>query len=111
MARFSFGVATSPIALVESSHGPDGYVLTSVILGDINVTHAQHPESREQRVMASGPGVPVEISGVNFVFDTKASLLMAWIPGNAGPIPVPGHITDELTDVVKGVNDKFEAQS
>lgn len=111
LERFSFGIAVSPIAKVESVSGEDEYVATSVTLGDIKIEHSQHPATREQRVIVSGDGVPDNIVGVNFMFDTHASLLMAWIHGHAGPMPVPGHITDELTEVIKSLNDKFEAQS
>lgn len=111
LERFSFGIAVSPLAEVTPLEGPDGYVKTIAKLGGISIEHAQHPEAMEQRVIATGKAVPETVAGYHFIFDTRASLLMAWLEGNAGPIPVPPHVTSDLSDTIKTLNDNFEQQT
>ena len=106
LERFSFGAAVSPIAEVNPVEGPDRFVRTVVKIGGISLDHAQHPSTGQQNITVTGENVPARISGIMFVFDAKALILM---PG-FGP-PAPQEITTELADTVQTLNDDFEAQS
>jgi hypothetical protein len=106
LERFSFGAAVSPIAEVDPMEGPDKFVRTIVRLGGISLDHAQHPATGQQNITVTGEKVPPRISGIMFVFDAKALVLM---PG-FGP-PAPQEITTVLADTVQTLNDDFENNS
>lgn len=106
LERFSFGAAVSPIAEVNPIEGPDKFVRTILSLGGTSLDHAQHPATGQQNITVTGEKVPDRISGIMFIFDATALVLM---PG-FGP-PAPQEITSELADTVQSINDQFNSQS
>jgi hypothetical protein len=104
LKRFSFGVAVSPLAEVTPIEGPDEFVRTKVSLGGISIDHAQHPETPQHNITATGEKVAKNIAGVHFIFDSANLILM---PGFG--LPAPEEITAELANTIGSLNNDFEA--